>query len=200
MIGFSALRFQREAALGRFAHQQRIAGLQLVQQRSERAFGHKLEEKFHFIFERSRGDRIRALHAFSAALHSQRGVLPGNKLEVSTHTDAEHPQVRCKIDAPGNLRVVKLVVRSCHVQEARPPIKESQTLSKNLANADSIRVEIIWGTREFDNQTAVRIVAQFGISLRTLRLKAVCSWWEKQQILTAKCAEERPQSTRRNSN
>ena len=105
-----ALRIQREFAFGHFAHQQFVARLQLVEPRRERAFRHELEEKFHFVFKRRRGDRIRTLRPLAIVLHSQRCILPRKKLELSARLDANHPQVGCELGAFGDPRAVELVV------------------------------------------------------------------------------------------
>src|ERR1700733_12989540 len=114
MVGASTLGIESEAALARLPHQQLVAELQLVELRGEFAFGDKLEEKFDLIFIRRRDDRIRTLGTLFRSLHAECGVLSGGKLELAAGLDANHPEVRGKVHALGNLRMVKLVIRSAH--------------------------------------------------------------------------------------
>src|SRR5580704_9498157 len=107
--------FERKAALGRFTHEEFIAGLELVQARGEGSFGNKLEEKLDLVFRWRRDDGIRALDAFAISLHAECGVLAGEKVEVLSRVDAEPPEIGREVSAMGDARAIKLVVRSRHL-------------------------------------------------------------------------------------
>src|SRR6267154_597605 len=127
MIRAAVCRLECEPSFGRFAHEQFVAGLQLVEFWRERSIGHQFEEKLNFIFRGRRGDRIWTLDALASLFHTERGVLPGEKVEVLSRLNAKHPQVGREVSALGDSRVIKLVVRSRH-------------RSKNLASkTDTLR-------------------------------------------------------------
>src|SRR5882724_11851895 len=115
VIGASILCIERESPFGYLTHQQLVAGLQLVELGSESSLRHQFEEKLNLIFRWRRRDRIRTLHALSVLLHAQRGVLPGYKIKLPSGADAEHPQVRGKVDSLCYLGVEKFFVRSRHL-------------------------------------------------------------------------------------
>ena len=117
----AALRIEREFAFWYFPHQQFVARLQLVKPRRECSFRHQLKEKFNFIFKRRRGNRIRTLRPLAIVLHTQRGVLARDKLELPAGLDANHPQVRSELHPLGDPRPVKLLVPNRHLKNPRKP-------------------------------------------------------------------------------
>src|SRR5579863_5668655 len=52
--------------------------------------------------------------AFLRAIHTQRGVLTGSKIERPSRLDANHPEVGSKINAFRDFDAVKLIVASGH--------------------------------------------------------------------------------------
>src|ERR1022692_1365796 len=118
MIRATIARFERKPSLGRLAHEQFVARLQLVQSRGECAIGHQFEEKLHFVFRGRRCDRIRTFDALPALLYPQRGVLPRKKVELYPRLDAELPEVGREIHTLGNPRLKELVVQNRHVKNS----------------------------------------------------------------------------------
>src|SRR6267378_3147172 len=107
MIRAAVCRLECEPSFRCLAHEQFIAGLQLVEFWRERSLRHQLKEKLNFIFRGRGGDRIRTLDALASLFHAERGVLPGEKVEVLSRLNAEHPQVGREVGALGDARAIK---------------------------------------------------------------------------------------------
>src|SRR6266853_4973504 len=114
MIRAAVARLEHEPSFRRFAHEQFVTRLQLMNLWSECAIGHQFEEELNFVFRGRGRDRIGTLDTLASLFHAERGILPGEKIEVLSRLNAEHPQIGREVDAPGDARVVKLVVRSRH--------------------------------------------------------------------------------------
>ena len=110
----AALRIEREFAFWYSPHQQFVARLQFVKARRQCSLRHQLKEEFNFIFKRRRGNRIRTLRPLAIVLHTERGILARDKLELPAGLDANHPQVRCELHPLGDPCPVKFLVPNCH--------------------------------------------------------------------------------------
>src|SRR5882757_3023110 len=119
MIRTAVARLEHKPSFRYFAHEQFVARLQLVKLRRERSLGDQFEEEFNFIFRRGGCDRIWTFDALTALFHPERGVLSRKKVEMLARLNAEHPQIRREVDAPGDSRVVKLVVRGSHFASSK---------------------------------------------------------------------------------
>src|ERR1700722_7901671 len=117
MVGAAVCCFEHEPSLRSFAHEQFVARLQLVELGREGSVGHQFEKKLDLIFGRRGRNRVRALDAFAVFLNTERRVLSGKKVEALARLNAEHPKVGGEVNAPGNARMIKLVVRSCHLSK-----------------------------------------------------------------------------------
>src|ERR1700693_4161231 len=117
MVGSTVGCLKHKPSLRSFAHKQVVAGLQLVELGRKRSVGHQFEEKLDFIFGRRGRNRIRALDALTVFFDTERGVLSGKKVEALARLNAEHPKVWGEVNAPGNPRMIKPVVRSCHLSK-----------------------------------------------------------------------------------
>src|SRR5580700_5034553 len=125
MVFPSALRIEREFALGYFTHQQFVALLKLIQPRGERPFRHQFEEKLQLILKRRRDNRVRTLRPLAVVLHAQGRILSRNKVKLASCPDANHPQVGRKIDALSDPCLVEFVVRTRHFFRSRKFKKKS---------------------------------------------------------------------------
>src|ERR1700688_2301557 len=117
MIGAAVCCFEHEPSLRSFAHQQFVARLQFVELGRERSIGHQFEEELDLIFGRRGRNRIRSLDALAVFFETKGRVLSGKKVESLARLNAEHPKVGGEVNAPGNPRMIKLVVRSCHLSK-----------------------------------------------------------------------------------
>ena len=87
MVFLSVAAVEGEFSFGNLPHEQRVALLQFVEQRSEGAIGDEFEKEFHFVFGGSGCDGVWALDALAIYFDSQARVLPGNKIELTATAD-----------------------------------------------------------------------------------------------------------------
>src|SRR5450755_2207316 len=99
MMSSSAAQVQSETALRNLPAKQVVARVQFIEMRRQRALRHQLQKKFQRVLVRRRHQRVRPLNSLPLVLHSQRGVLPGQKFERSSRIHANEPQIRSKVSA-----------------------------------------------------------------------------------------------------
>src|SRR5947208_29263 len=114
MLGPAAAQIEREAPLGYFSAEQRVASIQSKKIGRKISMRNQFHEKLECVLIRRGNDGVRSFDPSSLVLDSQRRVLPGTEFERSPGIDSNGPQIGRKIPALKNPGSIVFVRRRSH--------------------------------------------------------------------------------------
>src|SRR3989441_1741656 len=114
LFPYTTLFRSRKATFRDLAKSELIAHMEFVEQRREFPMRHKLKEKFDLLLVGRGDNRVRPLHKLLRGLDAERGVLPGDKVELPAGIHADHPEVFREIGALSDPGAEELVLGSVH--------------------------------------------------------------------------------------